>query len=59
MTKQEARRRFGLKDTDVIYEPGVKSLIRSAEKLLSVWSINKYDREKLLKDIEAYKALLG
>ena len=58
MTKQEARKRLGLSENDTISEDGVKSLIESTEKLLTVWSIGKRDRENLEKDLEAYRALL-
>lgn len=58
MTKAEALKRFGLKESDTIVREGVLSLLKGAEEQLKVWSINKYDRVKIEKDIEAYKALL-
>ena len=62
MTKQEARKYFGLGDNDRIDRDGILRLQRlqkNAEEQLKVWSLTQFHREKLEKEIEALEVLLG
>ena len=58
MTKQEARKYFELGDNDRIYRDGVLRLKKNAEEQLKAWSLTRFDREKIEKELEALKALL-
>ena len=58
MTAKEAREHFGLKDSDTIHKENIRMLKRNAESMMNIWSISKYDRAEIAKDIEAYNALL-
>ena len=53
MTKQEARKYFGLGDNDRIDRDGILRLQKNAEEQLRVWSLTQFHREKLEKEIEA------
>lgn len=57
MTAQEARKHFGLKETDPIYEPGVREILRIAEINVKAWRLQS-EVDKARKEIEACKALL-
>ena len=59
MTKQEARKYFGLGDNDRIDRDGILRLQKNAEEQLRVWSLTQFHREKLEKEIEALGVLLG
>jgi hypothetical protein len=59
MTKQEARKYFGLGDNDRIDREGILRLQKNAEKQLKVWSLTQFHREKLENEIEALEVLLG
>ena len=58
MKKSEARKILGIKETDRINRDGVRSVMKSVEERLKGWMLPS-EREKLEKDIEALKALLG
>ena len=59
MTKQEARKYFGLGDNDRIDRDGILRLQKNAEEQLKVWSLTQFHREKLENEIEALEVLLG
>ena len=59
MTVAEARKYFGLKENDTVKAEGLKSLIKSNEDCLKVWSLNDYMRREHETEIEACKVLLG
>ena len=58
MTRAEAMKRFGIKETDPISEDGIRFLLHNAEQSAKTWSLSSGMRSDLEKDIEAYKALL-
>lgn len=58
MTKQEARKYFGLGENEKIDRNGVLLLKKSAEEQLKVWSLTRFHKEKLEKELEALNALL-
>ena len=58
MTKQEARKYFGLGENDKIDRDGVLRLKKNAEEQLKAWSLTRFHREKIEKELEALKALL-
>jgi hypothetical protein len=58
MTKQEARKHFGLGENDGIDRDGVLRLKKNAEEQLKAWSLTRFHREKIEKELEALKALL-
>ena len=47
-----------IKKGDVVSKEGIISLIRSIENQLKVWSITKYDRANLEKELNELKDLL-
>ena len=59
MTKQEARRFFGLSDNDEIVRVGVLQIKKNDEEQLKVWSLSSFQEEKLEKELEACEALLS
>ena len=59
MTKQEARKYFGLGDNDRIDRDGILRLQKNADEQLRVWSLTQFHRVKLEKEIEALEVLLG
>ena len=58
MTKQEARKYFGLGENDRIDRDGVLRLKKNAEEQLKAWSLTRFHRVKIEKELEALKALL-
>lgn len=50
---------FGLtqKDMERLSKEGIASLIKSTEEQLRVWSIPKYDRQKLEEELKELKRL--
>lgn len=58
MTKAEAMKLIGLKETDTIDKDGVRSLLRVAEERITTWSLSSGMKADLEKSIAAYKALL-
>jgi len=59
MTKSEARKHLGLRENDNIRKDGILELITITEKQLSVWDHNWCEKEKLEKDLEAYRTLIA
>ena len=59
MTRQEARKYFGLGDSDRIDRGGILRLKKNAEEQLKVWSLTQFHREKLENEVEALEVLLG
>ena len=62
MTVNEAKNLLGLKETDEITErniSGLLSLRETIEKLLRVWSRNKFDKENDKKQLEAIDLLIS
>ena len=59
MTKQEARKFFGLSDNDEIVRVGVLQIKKNDEEQLKVWSLSSFQKEKLEKELEACEALLS
>ena len=59
MTRQEARKYFGLGDNDRIDRDGILRLKKNAEEQLKVWSLTQFHREKLENEVEALEVLLG
>lgn len=53
MTTIEARKMFGLKDTDNLSAEGILGMIRNTQEYLGTWSISKYDREDAERQLEA------
>ena len=58
MTRQEARKYFGLGDNDRIDRDGILRLKKNAEEQLKVWLLTQFHREKREKEMEALKVLL-
>lgn len=58
MTKSEARKIIGLRETDQIHKDGVFELIAITERQMNNRYISIYDKEELKKELEALKALL-
>ena len=59
MTRQEARKYFGLGDNDRIDRDGILRLKKNAEEQLKVWSPTQGHRENLENEVEALEVLLG
>lgn len=59
MTKQEARKFFGISDKDEIVRTGVLQIKKNVEEQLKVWSLSSFQKEKLEKELEACEALLS
>ena len=59
MTRQEARKYFGLGDNDRIDRDGILRLKKNTEEQLKVWSLTQFHREKLENEVEALEVLLG
>lgn len=58
MTNQEARKYFGLKDSDIIVKESVQKMMDDCNKRLSIWSVPEYEKKEIEKEIEALEALL-
>lgn len=53
MTTIEARKMFGLKETDSLNTEGILGMILNTQEYLGTWSISKYDREDAERQLEA------
>ena len=58
MTKEKAKKRFGIRECDIIDIAGVKNLLVNTQEYLKNPSISIQDREQAKKDIDALNALL-
>ena len=57
MTVNEAKKMFGIKESDELWADNIERMIESTQKYLGTWSIAKEDRAKAEKEMEALMVL--